>query len=82
MFVVLGIILLVVGAIVTFAIDASVDGVDLVVIGYILMAGGVASLLAAAVQGAAWQSRSNSKMHVEKHRSSDGQHFVEDVRTD
>lgn len=82
MFVVLGIILLVVGAIVTFAIDATADGVDLVVIGYILMAGGVASLLAAAVQGAAWQSRSNSKMHVEKHMSSDGQHFVEDVRTD
>lgn len=82
MFVVLGIILLVVGAIVTFAIEASADGVDLAVVGYILMAGGVASLLAAAVQGAAWQSRSNSKMHVEKHMSSDGQHFVEDVQTD
>lgn len=82
MFVVLGIVLLVVGAIVTFAIDATADGVDLAVIGYILMAGGVASLLAAAVKGAAWQSRSNSKMHVEKHMSSDGQHFVEDVQTD
>jgi len=82
MFVVLGIVLLVVGAIITFAIDATADGVDLAVIGYILMAGGVASLLAAAVTGAAWQSRSKSKMHVEKHTSSDGQHFVEDVQTD
>ncbi len=82
MFVVLGIILIVVGAIITFAVETSADGVDLDVLGYILMAGGVAALLAAAVKGAAWQSRTNTKMHVEKHVSSDGNHFVEDVQTD
>lgn len=82
MFVILGIILVVIGAVIAFAVDASADGVDLAVIGYILIAGGVASLLAAAVQGAAWQSRTKSGMHVETHMSSDGRHFVEDVQTD
>ena len=82
MFVVIGIILIVVGAVVAFAVEASADGVDLAVFGYILMAGGVASLLAAAVQGAAWQSRTKTAMRVEQHVSADGRHVVEDVRTD
>ena len=82
MFVVLGIILIVVGAIVAFAVEASADGVDLSVIGFILIAGGVASLLAAAVKGAAWQSRTGMNMRVEKHVSSDGKHAVEEVMTD
>jgi len=81
MFVFLGIILIVVGAIVAFAVDVAADGVDLTVVGYILIAGGVASLLAAAVKGAAWQSRTDSAMHVEKHVSSDGRHVVEEVET-
>jgi uncharacterized membrane protein YedE/YeeE len=82
MFVILGIVLVVAGAILTFAVETTADGVNLDVIGLILMAGGVAAFVAAAVQGAAWQSRSNTKMHVEKHLSSDGRHFVEDVQTD
>lgn len=41
----LGIILLVLGAIATFAIEYEVAGVDITVIGYILMAAGVLALL-------------------------------------
>lgn len=41
----LGIFLLVVGAILSFAVSDAVDGVNLVMIGYILMAAGVLSLL-------------------------------------
>lgn len=81
MFVILGVVLLVVGAIITFAVETSADGVNLDVIGFILMAGGVVSMLAAAVKGAAWQSTTGTKMHVERHASADGRHFVEDVQT-
>ena len=81
MFAVLGVILIVVGAIVAFAVEASADGVDLSVVGFILIAGGVALLLAAAVKGAAWQSRTGMNMRVEKHVTADGKHAVEEVQT-
>jgi uncharacterized YccA/Bax inhibitor family protein len=77
----LGIFLIVVGAIVTFAIDTAVDGVNLEILGYILMAGGVIALLVAAFRAAAWSSATNSKMHSERHVSDDGRHVVEDTRT-
>jgi hypothetical protein len=77
----LGIFLIVVGAIVTFAIDTAVDGVDLQVLGYILMAGGVIALLVAAFRAAAWSSSGRTKMHTERHVSDDGQHVVEETRT-
>jgi len=41
MFAGLGIILIVAGAIITFAIEREAEGVDLRAIGYIMMAGGV-----------------------------------------
>lgn len=41
----LGIFLLVVGAILTFAVGDAIAAIDLVVVGYILMAAGVLSLL-------------------------------------
>ncbi|KUG58446.1 hypothetical protein AVL62_11130 [Serinicoccus chungangensis] len=41
----LGIFLLVVGAILTFAVEGVVQGVNLTMVGYILMAAGVLSLL-------------------------------------
>ncbi|MAT06539.1 MAG: hypothetical protein CL424_15985 [Acidimicrobiaceae bacterium] len=75
-----GIILIVAGAIVTFAVDASVSGVDLQALGYILMGGGALALLAAAIQAAGWASMRNSKLHTERHVSADGQHYVEDTR--
>lgn len=76
-----GIVLLVAGAVVAFAVDTGADGVDLQALGYILMAGGGLALLAAAIQGAGWLSMSNNKMHTERHMSSDGRHFVEETHT-
>lgn len=76
-----GIVLLVAGAIVAFAVDTGADGVDLQALGYILMAGGGLALLAAAIQGAGWLSMSNNKMHTERHVSSDGRHVVEETHT-
>ena len=81
MLVVLGIILLVLGALVTFAIDAAVDGVDLIAVGYILMGAGALALIAAAIQGAGFMSMGNSKMRSEKHVSPDGNHVVEETET-
>ena len=77
----LGIILIVAGAIVAFAVDTAVEGVDLRILGYILMAGGGLSLLAAAITGAGWMSMSNRKMKTERHASSDGRHYVEETHT-
>lgn len=79
MLVVLGIILLVVGALITFAIDAAVDGVDLVAVGYILMGAGVLSLIGAAIRGAGFMTMGNNKMRSERHVSSDGKHVVEET---
>jgi hypothetical protein len=56
MFAALGIMLLVTGAIVTFAVDRSADGIDLVAIGWILMAGGALALLVSMIQSAGWRS--------------------------
>ena len=81
MLAIFGILLLVAGAIVTFAVDAPAEGVDLEALGYILMAGGALSLLAAAVKGAGWMSMSNTKMHTEHHMSEDGRHYVEETQT-
>jgi len=77
----LGIILIVAGAVVAFAIDRAAEGVDLVALGYILMAGGVLALIVAAVRGALWSTSSNTKFHTERHVSPDGQHYVEDSRS-
>jgi hypothetical protein len=81
MFAALGIILLVAGAIITFAVDRQAEGVDLAAIGWIMMAGGALSLVVAIVQGAGWMSMNKTKMHSEKHVSSDGRHQVEETFT-
>jgi hypothetical protein len=80
MFAALGIVLLVAGAILTFAIDRSADGVDIVAIGWILMAGGGLALLVAMIQAAGWMSAHDTHVHTERHVSDDGQHQVEEVR--
>jgi hypothetical protein len=80
MFAALGIVLLVAGAILTFAIDRSADGVDIVAIGWILMAGGGLALLVAMIQAAGWMSAHDTRVHTERHVSDDGQHQVEEVR--
>jgi len=81
MYAAIGVILVVAGAILTFAVDRAVEGVDLKVIGWILMGGGALSLLIAAIQGAGWMSMSNTKLHTERHVTDDGQHYVEETRT-
>lgn len=82
MFAALGILLLVAGAIITFAIEREADGVDLVAIGWIMMAGGGLALLVALIQGAGWMTARTNHVHVERHLSPDGQHFVEEVQQD
>lgn len=79
MFAALGIILLVAGAIITFAIDRQAEGIDLAAIGWIMMAGGGLSLLVALIQGAGWMSANNNRFHTERHVSADGRHYVEDT---
>lgn len=81
MFAALGIILLVAGAIITFAIDREADGVDLHAIGWILMAGGGLSLLVALIQGAGWMSARNTHSVTERHVSDDGGTYIEESRT-
>ena len=81
MYAAIGVIFVVAGAILTFAVEKTVEGVDLAVIGWILMGGGALALLVAAIQGAGWMSMSNTKMHTERHASDDGQHYVEETRT-
>jgi hypothetical protein len=81
MFAALGILLIVGGAILTFAVDSGVDGVDLAAIGWIMMIGGGISLLIAAIQGIGWMSMGRTKMHTERHVSEDGQHYVEETRS-
>ena len=77
----LGIILIVAGAILTFAVSAAVEGVDLQALGYILMAGGGLALLAAAIQGAGWMSMGKRSMRTERQVSADGRHYVEEPNT-
>ena len=79
MFAVLGIILLVAGAVLAFAVDQQADGVNLVTIGWILMAGGAVAMVAAQVIG--FMSMSKSRMRSESHVSSDGRHVVEETET-
>ncbi len=56
-----GILLIVVGAILTFATNLHVQGVDLDVVGWILMAAGAAGLVLAFFQEAIWTERSRRR---------------------
>ena len=78
MFAALGIILLVAGAIITFAVDRQAEGFDLHAVGWILMAGGGLALLVALVQGAGWMSARSTHSVTERHASPDGTNVVEE----
>ena len=80
MLVALGIIIGVLGAILTFAVEAEVGGLELSTIGWILMAGGAIALVAGAIKGAGWLSMSNHKVQHERHESADGRHVVEESK--
>lgn len=82
MYAAMGVILIVAGAILTFAVTKAVEGVELEVVGWVLMGGGALSLLIAAISAAGWMSLGKTKMHTERHASDDGQHYVEETRTD
>ncbi len=82
MFIGLGIVLLVAGAIITFALEAEVSGVDIATVGFILMIAGAVSLIAGAFQAAAWRQSGKSRFTSERHVSPDGQHVVEETRSD
>lgn len=76
---VLGIILAVIGAVMTFAVSDALEGVDLTTIGYILMAaGGIAFLVGLVQQFTSGSRRVRSTREV----SEDGQTIVEDKRVD
>ena len=74
----LGIILLVAGAIVAFAVNAAVDNVNLATVGWILMGAGALSLIVAAIRSL---TMTNSRSVAERHVSPDGRHVVEESRT-
>lgn len=74
----LGIILLVAGAIIAFAINAAVDNVNLVVVGVILMAAGALALIVALVRGIGFTHR---RMTSERIVSPDNRHVIEESKT-
>ncbi|HQV56657.1 MAG TPA: DUF6458 family protein [Ilumatobacteraceae bacterium] len=82
MFAALGVILIVAGAVMKWAIKTKADGVDIEMIGTILMVGGALSLVIAAIQGAGWMSSSKTRFVTERHMSDDGQHFVQETRAE
>ena len=75
----LGIFLVVVGAIITFAVDTAIDGVNLEVLGWIIMGGGALAIVAGAIQAAGIMSMRSNTMRHERHVSPDGQHVVEET---
>jgi Domain of unknown function (DUF6458) len=80
MFAVLGIILLVAGAIITFAVEREAEGVDLETLGWILMAGGALSLLVSLFVGATWWSTRNARVHTERVADPASGAYVEDTK--
>ena len=73
----LSLILIAVGAVLAFAVSETVDGVDIVVVGVILMVVGGVGLIVAIVNGTWFGSRTRSERHV----SADGRTVVEDTST-
>jgi hypothetical protein len=71
----LSILMIAVGAILAFAVNAAVDNVSLVAVGVILMVVGLIGLVVAMTQGTFTGFRS------ERHVSPDGRHVVEKTHT-
>ena len=72
----LGIMLLALGAILTFALNVVVDEVNLEVVGLILMALGAIALIVALMRDSL-----GSRLRTERHVSADGHHEVEESRS-
>lgn len=69
----LGIFLIVVGAILAFAVDYNVAGIELTTIGYILMAAGVLSLLLGLVMNTQRTNTTHREV-VDRHEDRDVRH--------
>lgn len=80
MLAVFGVLLLIGGAVLRFAITDNVNNANLHTIGLILMGGGGLLLIAAAVQGAGWMSMGNRHFKTERSVSPDGNTVVEETR--
>lgn len=78
----LGVLLLVVGAILVWAVEKEAEGFDLTDLGWILIAGGGLSLLIGAIQASAWWGARNRHAVTERHVSPDGSHYVEETHFD
>ena len=81
MFAGLGLLLLIAGAIVTFAIERDSENVNLERLGWILMAAGAASLLIGLFTWSAWWGSRKSRALHEVHRTADGG-LIEETRID
>jgi hypothetical protein len=80
MFAVFGVLLLIGGAIMRFAINNNVNNANLHTIGLILIGGGALLLVVAAIQGAGWMSMGNRRFKTERSVSPDGNHVIEETR--
>jgi hypothetical protein len=70
----LSILLIALGAILAFAVNAAVDNVNLVVVGVILMVVGALGLVVSLMRGSFWGG-----YRSERHMSPDGRHVVEET---
>jgi hypothetical protein len=71
----LSILLIALGAILTFAVNAAVDNVNVVAVGVILMVVGAIGLVVSLMRGSFLGYRS------ERHVSADGRHVIEETHT-
>lgn len=71
----LSILLIALGAILAFAVNAAVDNVNIVAVGIILMVVGAIGLVVSLVRG------SFSGFRSERHVSADGRHVVEETHS-
>ncbi len=81
MFAGLGLLLLVAGAIVTFALERESDDINLEALGWILMVAGAVSMLIGLITYTAWWGSRRSHAQREVHATADGG-FVEETRID
>lgn len=69
--------MIVIGAIVAFAVEREAEGVDLYALGWILMGAGAVSLLVELMFSAAWWTRRPRHAHYERQVMPDGT-YIED----
>lgn len=74
---VLGLLLLAVGAILYFAVTATVAGVDIAAMGAVLMAVGAIGVIAGLMTGSLFGFRTRRERYI----APDGRHVIEDDRT-